>query len=446
MRAGVTVTLLIWSVTLWAQDPLSLKQAVEIALRQHPQVQAARSAAAAAEARIQAARSGYLPRLNYSESFQRTNNPVYVFSSLLTQARFTERNFALPALNRPDFLNNFQSQLAIEQVIYDGGQTRLAVRSAELGHRIAGEDERRARQGLIAHVVRRYFGAVLAAEALSTAQEAVRSAQADLERARALRSAGLITDADVLSLEVHLAAMREQLIRRQADLEVARAALNDALGLSLDAAHTLVTALTPARLSGTDLAQYEKTAVEQRPETRQAELAVRLASQQTALARTSLLPQLAFRAAFETDRQRFVTRGAANWLAAVSLRWNLFNGFADRQRMREAGLLAERAQAQRREAESQVRLHVRKAHADWTAAQQRIEVARAAITQAEESLRITRNRYENGLATVTDLLRTEIALLEARNRHLAALYDQRVAAAELALAAGVLAADSPVLD
>lgn len=444
MRAGVT--LLIWSVSLGAQDPLSLKQAVEVALRQHPQVEAARSATSAAQARIQAARSGYLPRLNYSESFQRTNNPVYVFSSLLTQARFTERNFAIPALNRPDFLNNFQSQLALEQVIYDGGQTRLAIRSAELGRSIAGEDERRTRQGLIAHVVRRYFGAVLAAESLKTAEEAVRSAEADLERARALRSAGLITDADVLSLEVHLAAMREQLIRRQADLEVARAALNDALGLPLDTAHTLVTALAPARLSETDLAQYEKTAVEQRPETRQADLAVRLASQQTALARTSLLPQLAFRAAFETDRQRFVTRGAANWLAAVSLRWNLFNGFADRERIREAGFLAERAQAQRREAESQVRLHVRKAWADWTAAQQRIEVAGAAIQQAEESLRITKNRYENGLATVTDLLRTEIALLEARNRRLAALYDQRVAAAELALAAGVLAPDSPVLD
>jgi outer membrane protein TolC len=442
----VAATLILGSFFVWAQQPLSLKQAVEIALQKHPQIQAAQSAVSAAATRIQAARSGYLPRLNYSESYQRTNNPVYVFSSLLTQARFTERNFAIPTLNRPDFLNNFQSQLAVEQVIYDAGQTRLAVRSAELGRSIAGEEERRTRQGLIAQVVRRYFGAVLAAESLKTAEQAVRSAEADLERARALRSAGLITDTDVLSLQVHLAAMREQRIRRQADLEVAHAALNDALGLPLDAAHDLVTALAPARLSEADLANYEKMAVEQRPETRQAELAVRLASQQTALARASLLPQLAFRAAFETDRQRFVTRGAANWLAAVSLRWNLFNGFADRERIREAGFLAERAQAQRREAESQVRLHVRRAWADWTAAQQRIEVARAAIEQAEESLRITKNRYENGLATVTDLLRTEIAVLEARNRYLAALYDQRVAAAELALAAGVLAADSPVLD
>ncbi|MCS7316490.1 MAG: TolC family protein [Bryobacterales bacterium] len=438
--------LLIGSVTLLGQPPLSLKQAVEIALRQHPQVQAAASSRQAADARIQAARGGYLPKLHYSESFQRTNNPVYVFGALLTQARFTERNFALSELNRPDFLNNFQSQLALEQVVYDGGLTRQAVRAAELGRQVAGEEERRARQGVIAAVVRAYFGAVLAEESLKTAQEAVRSAQADLERARAMRSAGLITDADVLSLEVHLAAMREQRIRRAADLEVARAALNEALGLPLDRQHALVTALTPVSLPAPELASYERNAVEQRPETRQAALAVRLAEAQTATARAALLPQVVFRSVFETDRQRFVTRGAANWLAAVALRWNLFNGFADRQRVREAEHTEQRAEAERRRAEALVRLHVRQAYAAWQAALERTEVAKAAVSQAEESLRITKNRYENGLATVTDLLRTETAVLEARNRHLAALYDQRVAAVELVLAAGMLSPDSPVLE
>ena len=49
----------------------------------------------------------------------------------------------------------------------------------------------------------------------------------------------------------------------------------------------------------------------------------------------------------------------------------------------------------------------------------------AAVAQAEESLRITKNRYDSGLTTVTDLLRNETALLEARTRRLAAIHDQR---------------------
>ena len=68
------------------------------------------------------------------------------------------------------------------------------------------------------------------------------------------------------------------------------------------------------------------------------------------------------------------------------------------------------------------------------------------MAEAEESLRITQNRYEAGISNVTDLLRTETAVLEARTRHLAAVRDQRVAAAMLELAAGTLTPDSAVLN
>ncbi|MEK7404020.1 MAG: TolC family protein [Acidobacteriota bacterium] len=444
MRHPLAVFLL--GAPLWAQNPLSLQEAVRLALGQHPAVEASHNGVEAAGTRIQAARGGYLPKVNYSEGFQRTNNPVYVFGSLLTQHQFNERNFAIGPLNRPDFLNNFQSQLSLDQVVYDAGQTRQAVRSAELGRSLASEDERRTRMEVIANVVRTYHGAVLAAEALKVADESVRSAEADAERAEAIRRAGMSTDADVLSIRVHLAAMKEQQIRRRADLDVARAALNEALGLPLPTEHELTTPLTAAALKDLPLEEREKTSLKERPELRQAGLAVSLAETQGASARASRLPQVVFHGVFEADRQRFINRGGANWLAAVSLRWSLFNGFSDKARVEEAEYGLRRARAQRNQAESHVRLHVRKAHADLRAAQERIAVAQAAVAMAEESLRITKNRYENGLSNVTDLLRNETAVLESRNRRLAAVYDQRLAATNLALATGTLNSDSEVLN
>jgi outer membrane protein TolC len=80
------------------------------------------------------------------------------------------------------------------------------------------------------------------------------------------------------------------------------------------------------------------------------------------------------------------------------------------------------------------------------AAVQRIEVAKAAVAEAEESLRITQNRYEAGMANVTDLLRNETAALESRTRYLAAVHDQRVAAAMVEMAAVRLNPDSEVLN
>lgn len=429
---------------MWAQEPLSLSDAVRMAVQKHPAVEASAAKLRAADARIEQARSGRLPRVNYQESWMRSDNPVFVFGSLLTQHQFTERNFDVRFLNRPDFLNNFQSTITVDQPIYDARQTKSMTAAANLGKEIAGEDDRLTKQNLIANVVRAYFGAVLAVEALKVATEAVKSAEADLQRAEAIRAAGMATDADVLSIKVHLAAMREQQIKRTNELEVARAALNEAVGLPLDAKHDLTTPLTPAAIRELE-ASAEKMALDLRPEVRQLRLAARVAETQIQAAKGAMLPQVFFRAGFEADRQEFIRKGGANWMFGATMRWNLFNGYADKQRIAEANQNLTATQAQLKQMQSGVQLQVRNAKSNLSAARERIQVAQAAVAMAEESLRITKNRYEAGLATVTDLLRNETALLETKMRLLAAVYDERLAATAVSLAAGTLTPESEVL-
>jgi outer membrane protein TolC len=424
---------------------MSLNDAVGLALDKNKSIEASGAAKKAADSRVSEARSGRLPKVNYSESWARSDNPVFVFSSLLTQNQFGEQNFQVGTLNHPDFLNNFQSQLTADQVLYDAGQTKHAVRSAELTKDIASEEEKRTQMQVIAGVVRAYYDSLLSADQLNAASQAVRSAEADLERAQTIRSAGMSTDVDTLSIRVHLAGVREQQIRREADVDVARAALNDAIGLSLDTPHTLTSPLAPLASPGGSLADRETGAIAQRPEARQAKLATSLADTQAASARSSLLPQVTLHGAFEADRQRFVTRGGDNWLVSIGLRWNLFNGFSDKARIEESKFAQQRSSAEEARTDSAIRLQVHRAYADLHAATQRIEVAQASVAEAEESLRITQNRYEAGISNVTDLLRTETTVLDARTRHLAAVRDQRIAAAMLELAAGTLTPDSALL-
>lgn len=441
--------LALWPLLGVAQDSMSLKDAVHLALEKNKSVEASVAARKAAESRIAEARGGYLPKVNYSESWARSDNPVFVFSSLLTQHQFGEQNFQVGPLNRPDFLNNFQSQVTADETLYDAGQTRHAVRSAELTKDLTSEEGRRTQMEVIASVIQSYHDSLLGVAQLNATNQAMRSAEADLDRAQAVRAAGMSTDADVLSIRVHLAGVREQQIRRAADLDVARAALNDALGLPLDTPHTLSMRLAPLNLPHLQqslLADYETNAVAGRPEARLAKLATSLAGNQAAAARGNLLPQVNVHAAFEADRQRFYDKGGANWLVSIGLRWNLFNGFSDKARIQESQFALRRSEAEQERATSAIRLQVRRAYADLCAAAQRIEVAQASVTEAEESLRITQNRYESGMSNVTDLLRTETAVLEARTRHLTAIHDQRIAAAMLELAAGTLTADSEVLN
>jgi len=443
MRKALILTL---AAPLFAQDSLSLREAVQLALRENKAIAATNAAARASAARMDGARSGWLPKVNYSESFVRSDNPVFVFSSLLTQHQFGAEDFSIGPLNRPDSMNNFQSLLSVDQPLYDAGQTRNAVKSADLSHQMTVEEQRRTRMTVISGVVRAYYGAMLAAESLKTAEQAVRSAEADLRRAESVRAAGMATDVDVLSIRVHLAAVTEQRIQRSADLDVARSALNDALGLPLDARHTLTTPLSPLDLPDLQLASLERDASSTRPEAHATHLEAEFAKTQADSARSALLPQVGFHAAFEADRQQFINKGGANWLASIGLRWNLFNGNGDKARIEESNNFLERAHADEQRVDSAVRLEVRRAWADLRAAEQRIEVAKAAVAEADESLRIIQNRYEAGMSNVTDLLRNETAVLESRTRYLAAVHDQRIAATMLELAAGRLSPDSEVLN
>ena len=428
-----------------AQGELTLRDAVLRALEHNRSIDGSSAEMKASESRIVEARAGQLPKINYTESWAVSDNPVFVFSSLLTQHQFGTENFQLGPLNRPGFLNDFQTRVSADQPLYDAGRAKHAIRAAELRRNIAGEEVRRTRMDVIAAVIRAWYDAVLAGTQLGVANEALRSAEADLARAESIRSAGMSTDADVLSIRVHLARVREQRIRYAADLDVAQAALDDAMGLPLETLHTLPHSISQPELPDIPLAEYEKRAVSERPEARESAIASSISDNEVASARANLLPHLSLHAALEVDRQRFYDRGGANAIVSVEMRWNLFNGFSDKARIEETRQDLLRTQASRDRALSAIRLQVRRAHADMQAAKQRIEVARAAIAEAEESLRITQNRYQAGLNDVTNLLRTETALLESRSRLVEAVRDQRVAAAMLEYSTGTLGPDSEVL-
>jgi outer membrane protein TolC len=423
---------------LLGQETFTVKDAVREALAHHPSLDAASARVKAAGSRIDGAKSGMRPRVQYTEGFARSDNPVFVFGSLLNQRQFGAGNFAIDKLNSPDFVNNFQSLVTVDQALYDGRQTRLRVQSAQLGEQMSKEERRVAELSVVANVARAYWTVVLADEGQKAVDLAMQSAEADLKRAETVRAAGMSTDAEVLSVKVHVAAVREQQIRAGQDREVARAVLNEAMGRPLDQPLRIASKLA---LSG-----GAEGGVPARPEIAMSRLGVELARTQMRTARTGWLPQVGVRGAVEADRQRFVYRGGANWLVAATLRWNLFDGMQTRAKVNEARFQIANAEAGLRQVTSASELAIRQAQVAVRAATERIAVADAAIAMAVESLRIVQNRYDGGLTTVTELLRNESALLDARTRHLRALYDARIARLQLEFAKGTLQGDSDVLE
>jgi len=241
--------------------------------------------------------------------------------------------------------------------------------------------------------------------------------------------------------------MREQEIRASNELAVARATLNDGLGVSLDRAFELTTPLhSSAAGPETALGHYRQLPGENRAEMRQAVLAESIARTETQIAASAYWPQVVFQGTIEADRQNFRSQGAANWSAAVTVRWTLWNGGETKARVEQARFAESRAAALRKRADSAIQLEVHRAYLGVRAAAQRVEVASAAVAEAEEAHRIIQNRHQAGLTTVTELLRSETALSAARMRRLAAIYDHRVAEAALEHAAGTLVAGAALVN
>ncbi len=420
----------------FAQDHLSLADAVGRALGQHPAIRAAQAATGEAAQRVAQARSGYLPRLELVESAQRGNQPVFAFSSLLAERRFSTADFAIGSLNHPDAVTNYHTGLAFEQPLFDGFRTRSATRAAEIGRTLAvtGQEQVRADLALAAT---RAFAQVLAATADRRAAEAaVRAAEDDQKRAEHRRDAGLASEADVLALQVHLAQMRERFIRASSDETVRRAELNQAIGEPLDRTFAL-DEVHPETVTAPALDQLEQQALAARPELRTARLQEALAREARQTARAAFLPQVSVQGFFDLNGngEAFAAHASA-WMVGAQARWTIFSGLADVARLREAGLAGDRVAADREQVETAVRLDVRTAAARIQSATGRQQVGQASVTQARESQRIIRDRYEAGLAPVNDVLRAADAVLEAESQQTAALVDLLVSNAMLDRALG----------
>lgn len=306
-------------------------------------------------------------------------------------------------LNRPGELNNFRTHIAVVQPLYTGGRASVGVAQARLRHEASAYALTRQQQEVIFQVAKAYYGILLAQERLGVVQSALRTATATARFAQGRFDTGLAVESDALSAQVRFAALREQEIAARQHLHLARAILNDAIGLPLITSWTLQGHLTQQPTYDADLTMLEARALEKRPDYARLGAEEQAADRGISLARAAFLPTLHATAQYERNQLKFATQGQDSWFVGVVFHWNLFNGRADRAKVEEARAQVRELQAQRARLASSVQLAVKDAFFHLRAAEARIDVAQTVVTQAEAALRIVTDRYQTGLSPIVDL-------------------------------------------
>ena len=421
-------------------ESLTLSEAIKIAVEQNPEIKAARFQEEMIKSEVTQARSGFFPQIYFTETFNRTTNPMWATGAKMLQGNLTQADFDLDELNDPDAISNFVSAVSMSWSVYNGGQTWIGWKQAKQNHAAASLMLKRVGQEVISRAAEAYVSLLLALENLAVIDQTLETAKANLKMVRSRFKSGFVVKSDFLRANVRIADLEQQRLEAESNVKVARAMLNAAMGMSTDKPLHLVTPFKKCAETKGPVEHWITMALSNRPDLERIRYQEDIAKKEIDKSRAGHFPDLEFVGNYEINSEDY-SDTENNYAIGAVMRLNLFSGHRISAKTKGAKSSFSRIQEFRKGMELTVGVQARESFLKAQSAWKRIQVAKAAVDQAKEGLRIIRNRYKNGLLTIVALLDAETAYQQARTNHFKALHDYKVARIQLALAAGTIDSD-----
>jgi outer membrane protein len=408
-----------------APTRFTLSDAIAFGLQNSPRLRSARAGILRAQGQEQVAFAPFLPQVDL---LQQTG----VVTSTLAPGIPGNEGFLLPNGFGPRSYT--QTEVGLEWTVYDFGRTCGHYLQAVARERITELQLTRANQTVEFDVANAYLGVLLARASRRVQEDAVRRAEAILEDTVARRKQGVALKDDVLRAEVQLSESRETLVGAREGEFDAVARLNNAMGRNAGWPLEVVDMESQPPLPGL-LADLLNVAAGKRPEVAVAQQAVVAAQEGRQAAKGEFLPRIFVRAAAgHTDGENVIT----GWQEGAGLHIDapLYAGGRHRGELRAADAEIETAISDAQSILDDISLQVNLAYRGVVANQERIGLARPAVEQSAEALRIVRQRYRAGTATPTDVIEAETAATRAEQRYVSARVDYLSALARLTYVTG----------
>ncbi len=423
-------TLLLAPVPLAAQTPpppLSLKQAEQIALKNHPQIFAAQYNALASNQFVREERSAYFPT---------------AFADVTGVAADRDTRIGAGTLQASRLFSREAQGITIDQLITDSGRTPNLVASSRFQARAADEDAQATRYDVLLAVNRAYFEALRAQALLKVAQETVAERQVVADQVSAMVQNKLKSKLDLSFADVNLAQARLLQIQAQNNVKISFAELTRAMGLQNTPSFSLEEEPLPPAPPAT-AAGLVNQAMQNRPEL----LSLRF-RQQSAYKFQRAERDLSFPTVVAEGDAGYIPEIAQLTLpriipnhyeaAAVNVEIPVFNGHLFSARREAALMKARQADENLRDMQERIARDVRTAWANAATGYQRIGVADQLLNQAKLTLALAQGRYNLGLSSIVELSQAQLNETQAEIQDVNAKYDFQNENAALEYAIGTL--------
>lgn len=329
------------------------------------------------------------------------------------------------------------------QLLYDFGRTSSSVTAARQSLHAREAATFRTRNRAALEFVSAYFDLLEAEELLKVAQEEVTRYEAHRKDTEARQKAGVVTRNEVLQSEVLLADSKQRLVSAENGRTLRAARVNSILLRPLNEPVTL-SEVVGKPMGIVSLEEAWAAAEKDNPDLRDLDARIRAKEAGVSSVRSDYYPTIYLSGGYEYTQNQYQIH-EDNWSVIAGVSINLFGGGATNARVGMVrGELASLKYARDKVLDA-VRLEVQAAFLDLESSRRKIDVAMAAVAQAEENLRLQRLRYQEGVGISTEVLdavtlmtvaetnawkanyglkRAEAALLYAMGRDLAVAYAQ----------------------
>ncbi len=388
----------------------TLQQAWDVAIETDYSLQAVRENTLASQHQLKAAKAAHFPTVTVGAGYMAMENDPEAkvnFGGLSTQFPLAERE-------------SYSYQAMTTLPIYTGGQISNGIDAAASAWQASRKLEAGKVLDLKLKVAETYIGVLRAAKALEVANSHVaslKSHKADVENAY---QQGMVSRNDLLGAQVALADAVQSAIQVENMLDISRSAYNRLLGREFQET-VLLDELTPELLN-VSLEALMTQAIEQRYELRVLKGQAAALNSKAKAIRGKNAPQIGLSGGYGFQENEYQEH-EGQWLVGVGMKWILFDAGLIRNQASATARQARALEQQYDEVASLIKLQVRQYWLGVQETRKRLKVTEQSISQAEENLKVNRDRYEHGLSTNTDVLSAEALRTGSQNNHANARYD-----------------------
>ncbi|MBS3945320.1 MAG: TolC family protein [Melioribacter sp.] len=411
-----------------AQEKLSLtlERAIEIGFQNSKQLHSSLMKVKGAEAKVKEVSALRLPSLKLNAGYRKLSE----VDPFIITTPFGSFPIA------PGIFDNYSVQLSVFQPLFTGFRLASNVNlNEELSNAIT-EEYNKDKSELMFNIKNSYWGVFKAMQFKKVMDETVEQIKAHVEDAKNLEKAGMLTRNDILKIEVQLSNAIYQQLEAENAVKLTMTALNNVMGIPLNTQIEIASDVNLNEYRSDELSKLVDAAIKNRPEIKAADSRVKASESGVTLAKSSWYPQLSLYANYYYSKpnQRILptqNRFDGTWDAGINLSMNVWDWLTTKHQTDQAEAQLAQAVDGMGLIKDGITLEVTQNYLSLTQTNKKIEIAKLIVSQAEENMRVTSQKFKNGLATSSDLIDAETAHISAKTNFTTSVVDHELAKAKL---------------